>query len=104
MARFVTACIVLLAAASPAAAQTSGSYYHAVLKAGAAPHDVVSSEVVWHGHDNMLDAPEAGDVAKRVCAILAQRIGAIAQFSAGGKDMTADEMEYCNKHARPTKG
>lgn len=103
MARFVSGCIVLLALAAPVAAHADDAYYHAVLKAGTAPATLVSSEVVWHGHDNVIEAGQAGDIAKRVCATLAQSTGAMGEFTAGGKALTTEELDACNKHARKAK-
>lgn len=103
MARFVSGCIVLLALAIPAGAQADDAFYHAVLKGGAAPATLVSSEVVWHGHDAVMEAGQAGDIAKRVCATLAQNVGAVGEFTAGGKALTTEELDACNKHARKPK-
>eukprot|EP01037_Dinobryon_pediforme_P012969 gene12969-13071_t len=108
MARILAALTVALALTtpaltSPAAAQSADGYYHAVLEKAPAPGKLVSSEVVWSGHDNMMDAPVAGDVAKRVCATLAQAVGTVTTFTAEGKGLSADELTYCNKHARKTK-
>lgn len=103
MARILPSCLILLALAIPAPALAADGFYHAVLKAGTAPLTLISSEVVWHGHENVLEANEAGDVAKRVCATLAQNTGALTEFSAGGKALTTDELDACNKHARKPK-
>ena len=103
MVRFVSGCIALLALAGPVSAQADDMFYHAVLKAGTAPATLVSSEVVWHGHDNVMEAVQAGDIAKRVCATLAQNVGAVGEFTAGGKALTTEELDTCNKHARKPK-
>ncbi len=103
MARILSALILALAVTSPAAAQSSGAYYSATLEAPTAPNKIISSEVVWSAHANVLEAPISGDVARRVCAVLAQKVGTITQFTADGKALSSDDMGYCNKHARKAK-
>jgi len=103
MARFLTAFTAMFVLASPAAAQTSDAYYLATLEKQVAPSKIISSDVLWSAHDNTLAAPIVGDIAKRVCAVLAQNVGAITAFSAGGTQLSADDLSYCNKHARKTK-
>ena len=103
MARFVTAFTAMSLLASPAAAQTSDAYYRATLEKPVAPNKIISSDVLWSAHDNVLEATIVGDVAKRVCAVLAQNVGAITAFSAGGTPLSTDDLGYCNKHARKSK-
>lgn len=103
MARFLIALTAIFFVASPAAAQTSDAYYRATLERPVAPTKVISSDVLWSAHDNVLEAPIVGDVAKRVCAVLAQNVGTITAFSAGATTLAADDLGYCNKHARKTK-
>jgi hypothetical protein len=100
MTRFLAACTLVLAIATPAAAQSAGAYYRATLEKPAAPAHVISSEVVWYAHGNVLEAGIAGDTAKRVCAVLAQNVGTITEFSAEGKKLEVEDLAYCNKHAR----
>lgn len=105
MARFPAALIaaIALTAAAPAHAQSADGYYHAVFEKAQAPGKLVSSEVVWTGQGNAMDAPVAGDVAKRVCATLARTVGAVTTFTAGGKPLSSDDLAYCNKSARKAK-
>lgn len=103
MLRFAACTAALLAAALPTFASADTGYYHATLEKPARTQNVVMSEVVWQVHDTSADAPRAGDIDKRVCAVLAQQLGKVVDFSAGGKALSADDMAYCNKHARVIK-
>jgi hypothetical protein len=109
MARNVFAGILALALtgpvlAGPAAAQSSGAYYHAVVEKPAAPGSrVISSDVVWSASGDAYDAPVAGDIPKRVCATLAQKAGPIVAFTAENSALSAEDLAYCNKHARKMK-
>ena len=100
MTRFLAACTLAMALATPVAAQASDMYYRATLEKPSAPNHLISSEVVWDGQGTVLQAGIAGDVAKRVCAALAQNVGTITEFTAEGKKLADDDMAYCNKHAR----
>lgn len=105
MTRILAALTVLAALATPtlATAQSADAFYHAELGTAKVPAKLVSSEVVWTGHDNVMEAPAAQDIAKRVCATLAQNVGTVSAFTAEGKALSADDMTYCNKHARKAK-
>ena len=90
--------------AGPAMAQSADGYYHAVMEKPAAPGShVVSSDVVWTANGTAYDASVSGDIPKRVCATLAQKTGTITGFTVEGKPLSADDLAYCNKHARKTK-
>jgi len=94
-----------LLGAIPTGAQAApeGGFYRAVLVQGQAPDMVISSDVVWHGQGRELSASEAGLRPQMVCAELAQSLGSIATFSADGVALTADKIEFCNKHAHKAK-
>ena len=103
MSRFLTALTAMFVLSSPAAAQSAESYYRATLQAASAPGKVISSDVLWAAHDNVLEAPMTGDVARRVCAVLAHNVGPITAFQADGKPISVEDLGYCNKYARKTK-
>ena len=92
-----------LALASPAAAQSTGAYYRAVLEKTAAPSRLISSEVVWYANANTMEAPVAGELPKQVCASLAHTVGAVTEFTVEGKALSTDDLAYCNKRARKAK-
>ncbi|WP_353227904.1 hypothetical protein [Novosphingobium sp.] len=107
MARILAALTLAIAPAlvlaSPAAAQSSGLYYHAVLEKPATSSRLISSEVVWYATANTMEAPIAGELPKQVCATLAHTVGAVTEFTAEGKALSAEDLAYCNKRARKTK-
>ena len=57
--------------------------------------------------DTIFRCGEAGCAAARgstrpeiVCSVLAREVGALASFSAGGRDFDAAALERCNRRAR----
>lgn len=94
---------LVCAATGAVAAETPAAYYRATLEKPSAPHEIISSDVLWYGHDNVLEASAASDIDKRVCAVLAHNVGPVTAFSAAGKPLSSDELVYCNQHARKSK-
>lgn len=67
----------------------------------------VAAEARLVVRDTVFRCGEAGCAAARgstrpeiVCSVLAQEVGALASFSAGGRDFDAAALERCNRRAR----
>ncbi len=93
---------LLIVGTAPATAQ-SAVYYRATVSNGPAPQGVISSGMAWQAHENELRGAESGDQPWMVCAELAHEVGAISGFSAEGKALAQDKLDYCNKSARKSR-
>lgn len=100
MPRFVTLAAAVVApvlalAATPAGAQTAG-YYAAVPAAPAAKTKFITRSTAWELRGDAFVANRAPERDMILCQLVAQRAGALASFSAGGKAFDAEALAKCN--------
>ena len=84
-------------AISPAPANAAeGAYYRAQLTAPASATNAVAGGLVWKCAETNCAAPKGTSRPAIVCARLAKQVGEVANFTAGGKALEAEDLARCN--------
>ncbi len=99
MAAFATSGLMLAVSATPALAGAP-AYRLAPVAAVAAADTVVVRDVLWKCNDSGCVAKAATSRPAIVCATAARKIGALASFTANGKEFSAEELAACNAKAK----
>jgi len=87
-----------LLVAAPAFAQ-GASYYAATPVAAPAKDSLIVRSTVWHCSDGQCTAGKGDARDAIVCQAVAQQIGKLTSFSAGGKPFDPTALESCNARA-----
>ncbi len=96
MTRMFLALVPLLAAAAPALA----SHYQAEPAARPAQTKLVVRDTLWQcGDGGCASASKSNSRPAIVCAVLAKEVGALRSFTAGGRALSAEQLEKCNARA-----
>lgn len=91
-----TLLIGTLAFASTAATAAGGAYYRAELANPASAARFVARDVVWVCKDSGCIASQGTSRPLIMCSALAKAAGPVASFTAGGKELTAEDLARCN--------
>lgn len=84
-------------AIAPAPVQAAdGPYYRAELTAPAATGQALAGGLVWKCAETACAAQKGTSRPAIVCARLAKEVGAVANFTAGGKALEAKDLARCN--------
>jgi hypothetical protein len=83
-------------APAPAEAASTTPFYRAQLASPAAERTTIADGVLWY-----CDGADCAAIKNRskpwvTCKRLAKELGEVTQFTAGGKPLSAEEMEKCN--------
>ena len=98
LAAALVASTTLIGAATSAHAQTGG-YYQATPAATPSKSGFVTRSTPWRLQGGSFIAAKAPERDMILCQLVAQRAGALASFSAGGKAYDAAALDQCNgKH------
>ena len=90
-----------LIGATTARAETAGGYYHAVPAAHPTKSSFVTRSTAWRLRNGTFVAARAPERDMVLCQLVAQRAGALAGFSAGGKAYDAAALGQCNARVKP---
>lgn len=98
MPRLLSLAAIVLFAAAPAglSAADNGVYYTAKLAAPAAETRNVSGGMLWLCDGDNCIAQRSSARTLRVCRDLKRSLGTIAEFTANGEAMDADDLAKCN--------
>jgi hypothetical protein len=81
---------------SAAATAAGGSYYRAELAGPASEARFVARDVVWACKGTSCIAGQGTSRRVIMCSALAKAAGPVANFTAAGKALDADELARCN--------
>lgn len=95
----LTSAVLLTATASPARAAAAADYYRATPVNASARDTVMARDTLWRCQDGTCSATRANSRDAVVCQAAAQRLGALSAFTAGGKELTAEDLAKCNARA-----
>lgn len=90
---------LMLFAAMPASAQGT-AYYSATATGQLKKASLVTRNTIWKCTDTVCTAGKAPDRDATVCAMVAQRVGPLAAFTANGAAFTGEALEKCNGGAK----
>ena len=94
---FRTAILALALTATPAVA---GRHYHAQPAAKPEAAKLVLRDTIWScGDSGCAAATRSNSRPAIVCAVLVKEVGALRSFSAGGRALSAEQLEKCNARA-----
>jgi len=88
---------------SPVAGQAqaqAGGYYIATPVAQPTKTSLVTHTTVWKWSDSAFVANKAPERENVVCELIAQRVGKLNSFTAGGQAFDADALAKCNARAK----
>lgn len=88
---------------SPVAGQAqapAGGYYTAIPAAQPTKTSFVTHTTVWKWNDSAFVAGKAPERENVVCELIAQRVGKLSSFTAGGQAFDADALAKCNARAK----
>ena len=106
MKQLVTLAAALLASgtllgAATARAEAPTGYYQAVPAAQPKKSGFVTRSTAWRLQNGTFVAARAPERDMILCQLVAQRTGALASFSAGGKPYDAATLAQCNARVKP---
>ncbi|MBN8815578.1 MAG: hypothetical protein J0J06_09045 [Sphingomonas sp.] len=98
---FIGAVAVTTAFGSTVAlAQPQGSGYYAATPAEApAKTSIITRDTMWKFRDGAFTASKAPERDMVLCQLVAQRVGKLTSFTAGGQALDADSLAKCNAKA-----
>jgi len=82
------------------AAAANGYYVAVPVAAPEKASTMLTRDTVWTRQGDAFVANKAPQREEVLCALVAQRAGQLASFSAGGKPFDADAMAKCNAKAK----
>ena len=83
-----------------AAAQPLGSGYYAATPVEApARTSIITRDTMWKLRDGAFTASKAPERDLVLCQLVAQRVGKLTSFTAGGQALDADTLAKCNAKA-----
>ena len=88
---------------SPVAGQAqapAGGYYTATPVAQPTKTSLVTHTTVWKWSESAFVADKAPERENVVCELIAQRVGKLNSFTAGGQAFDADALAKCNARAK----
>ena len=92
-----TAASFAAAGPAPAMAQNpSKAYYRAELAQPAAERRAVAGDLVWACNGTRCTADKGSSRPLRICRDLNRKFGEVANFTAKGELLPAEELEKCN--------
>lgn len=97
----LTAAAVMLLGSTNAFAQPeTAGYYSATPVEAPTKTSLVTRDTVWKFQDGTFNAAKAPERELILCQLVAQRVGKLSSFSAGGAAFDADTLAKCNTKAR----
>ena len=84
-----------VAFAQPAAS----SYYAATPVEAPAKTSIITRDTMWKFRDGAFTASKAPERDMVLCQLVAQRVGKLTSFTAGGQALDADSLAKCNAKA-----
>ncbi len=91
---------VLLFSATAATAQQPAGYYAATPAAAPARDTLITSGTLWKCAGGVCVANKAPLRDVIICQIVAQNVGQLTAFTAGGTALDATALAKCNAHAK----
>lgn len=86
----------ILASPAPAAAKATGPYYVAELSAPASATRTVAGGIAWSCEGTTCVAAKGTSSPLRMCREIQRELGAVASFTANGKELAEDKLAACN--------
>lgn len=83
-------------ASAPAEAASAKPFYRAQLAIPAAERTTIADGVLWYCDGTNCAAIKNRSKPWVTCKRLVKELGEVTQFTAGGKPLSAEEMEKCN--------
>ena len=80
----------------PVHARDNGPFYRAELATPAAERTTIADGVLWYCDGASCAAIKNRSKPWVTCKRLVKELGEVSQFTAGGKALTAEELEKCN--------
>jgi hypothetical protein len=104
MTRFASIAAALIGSVmlfAPVAGQAqAGGYYVATPVAQPTKTSLVTHTTVWKWNESAFVAGKAPERENVVCELIAQRVGKLNAFTAGGQAFDADALAKCNARAK----
>ncbi|THD34524.1 MAG: hypothetical protein E7773_15175 [Sphingomonas sp.] len=77
----------------------SAGYYAATPVEAPAKTSIITRDTLWKFRDGAFTASKAAERDLILCQLVAQRVGKLSSFSAGGQALDADALAKCNAKA-----
>lgn len=97
---FTAAAAMLLGSTNAMAQPETAGYYSATPVEAPAKTSLITRDTVWKFQDGTFNAAKAPERELILCQLVAQRIGKLSSFSAGGAAFDTDTLAKCNAKAR----
>ena len=100
IAAALTGFAMLLSPVAGQAQAPANGYYTAIPAAQPTKTSLVTHSTVWNWRDSAFVANKAPERENVVCELIAQRVGKLNSFTAGGQAFDADALAKCNARAK----
>jgi hypothetical protein len=92
--------VLLLSPVGSHAQTPPAGYYTATPVAKPTKMSLVTHTTAWKWHETAFVADKAPERQNVVCELIAQRVGALSEFTVGGAAIDADALAKCNTRAK----
>ena len=93
------AAATMLGSTVAAAQPTASGYYAATPVEAPARTSIITRDTMWKLRDGAFTASKAPERDLVLCQLVAQRVGKLTSFTAGGQALDADTLAKCNAKA-----